>query len=74
MRPLLASLDSSAASAAYIITTTQIIMNIQKLTKLALAGLIFAGLCFATGCEKQPEDKAADAIEDAGDAVRDATN
>ncbi len=49
-------------------------MKIQTLTKLALASLIFAGLCFTTGCEKKPEDKAAEAIQDAGDAVRDAVN
>lgn len=49
-------------------------MTIKHMTKLALTALLFAGALFATGCEKQPEDKAADAIEEAGDAVRDATN
>ena len=49
-------------------------MNIKTLLKLVFAGLLFAGALFTTGCEKQPEEKAADAIEDAGDAVRDATN
>lgn len=50
------------------------IMKIQTLTKLALASLIFAGLCFTTGCEKSPEDKAADTMEEATDAVQDAAN
>lgn len=49
-------------------------MNIKQLTKLALTALLFAGALFATGCEKSPEDKAADAVEDAADAVKDATN
>lgn len=49
-------------------------MNIKTLTKLALTSLLFAGALFTTGCEKQPEEKAADAIEEAGDAVRDAVN
>ena len=48
------------------------IMNIKTLTKLALAGLFFAGAIFTTGCEKSPEDKAADAVEDAADAMKDA--
>ena len=47
-------------------------MNIKTLTKLALAGLFFAGAIFTTGCEKSPEDKAADAVEDAADAMKDA--
>jgi len=49
-------------------------MKLQTLTKLMLAGLIFAGLCFTTGCEKSPEDKAADAMEDAADSMKDALN
>lgn len=49
-------------------------MKIQTLAKLALAGLLFAGALFTTGCEKSPEDKAADVMEDAGDAIKDATN
>jgi hypothetical protein len=36
--------------------------------------LIFLGALFTTGCEKSPEDRAADAIEDAADAVEDALN
>lgn len=44
-------------------------MNIKTLTKLALASLFFAGAIFTTGCEKSPEDKAADAVEDAAGAV-----
>ena len=47
-------------------------MNIKTLIKLALAGLLLAGAIFTTGCEKSPEDKAADAMEDAGDAMKDA--
>jgi hypothetical protein len=49
-------------------------MKIQTLTNLALASLIFAGLCFITGCKKSPEDKAADTMEEATDAVQDAAN
>lgn len=49
-------------------------MNIKKLTTLAFAGLLFAGALFTTGCEKSPEDKAADAIGDAKDAMKDAVN
>lgn len=49
-------------------------MNIRKLTTLAFAGLLLAGAIFTTGCEKSPEDKAADAIGDSKDAVKDATN
>jgi hypothetical protein len=49
-------------------------MNIKKLTTFALTSLLFAGALFTTGCEKSPEDKAADAIKDAADAVKDATN
>jgi hypothetical protein len=50
------------------------IMKIQTLTKLALTGLIFAGLYFTTGCEKSPEENAADTMEEATDAVQDAAN
>jgi PBP1b-binding outer membrane lipoprotein LpoB len=49
-------------------------MKMKQLTKIALTALLFAGALFATGCEKQPEEEAADAIEEAGDAIRDATN
>ena len=45
------------------------IMKIQTLTKLALTGLIFAGLYFTTGCEKSPEENAADTMEEATDAA-----
>lgn len=48
-------------------------MSIQTLTKLALSGLIFAGLLFATGCGESPQDEAADAMEEAGDAIEQAT-
>ena len=49
-------------------------MNIKKLTTLAFAGLLLAGAIFTTGCEKSPEDQAADAIGEAKDAIKDATN
>jgi hypothetical protein len=49
-------------------------MSIKKLTTFALTSLLFAGALFTTGCEKSPEDKAADAMEDAADAVKDAVN
>jgi hypothetical protein len=49
-------------------------MTIKKLSALALTSLLFAGALFTTGCEKSPEDKAVDAMEDAADAVKDATN
>jgi outer membrane lipoprotein-sorting protein len=48
-------------------------MKLQNLTKLMLAGLIFAGLCLS-GCEKSNEDKAADAVNDAANAVSDAVS
>ncbi len=47
-------------------------MNIKKLTTLAFAGLLLAGAIFTTGCEKSPEDKAADAIGDAKESMKDA--
>jgi hypothetical protein len=51
----------------------------KKLSTLALAALMFGGIAFLTGCgEKSEADKAADAVEDAGekaaDAIKDATN
>jgi len=46
----------------------------KKLSKLFLIALGFVGLCFFTACEKSPEDKAADAMEDAADAMKDAVN
>jgi hypothetical protein len=49
-------------------------MKIKSITTLALTALLFAGALMTTGCEKSPEDKAADAIGDAKDAVKDATN
>lgn len=49
-------------------------MTIQHMTKLALTALLFTGALFATGCEKQPEEKAAEAIEEAGEALPEATN
>lgn len=41
----------------------------MKITKLALIGLLFAGALFTTGCEKSPADDAADAVEEAAEAV-----
>jgi len=49
-------------------------MKLKSLTTLALTGLLFAGALLTTGCEKSPEDKAADAIGEAKDAIKDATN
>lgn len=49
-------------------------MKIQTLAKLALAGLLFAGALFTTGCEKSPEDEATDVMQDASDAMEEATN
>lgn len=49
-------------------------MKIQQLTKITLAGLLFAVALLTTGCEKSPEDKAADAIGEAKDAMQDAIN
>jgi len=51
----------------------------KKLTTLALATLMLGGIAFFTGCgEKSEAEKAADAIEDAGekaaDALKEATN
>lgn len=51
----------------------------KQLSTLALAALMFGGIAFLTGCEpKSDAEKAADAIEDAGenaaDAIKDATN
>ena len=51
----------------------------KKLTPLALSILMLSGIAFLTGCEpKSDAEKAADAIEDAGenaaDAIKDATN
>jgi hypothetical protein len=48
------------------------IMNIKTLLKLGMASLLFLGLFFVTACEKSNSEKAADAVEDAGDAVGDA--
>jgi len=46
-------------------------MNIKTLLKLGLTAFLFLGLFLATGCEQSNSEKAADAVEDAGDAVGD---
>lgn len=45
----------------------------KKLSTLALTALMFGGIAFLTGCgEKSEANKAADAIEDAGEKTADA--
>ncbi|CAA6689918.1 MULTISPECIES: hypothetical protein [unclassified Lentimonas] len=49
-------------------------MELKKLSTLFIASLMLAGTCLVTtGCgEKSDADKAADAVEDAGDKAADA--
>jgi hypothetical protein len=49
-------------------------MELKKITQLCLSVLMFTGAClFITGCgEKSDADKAADAVEEAGEAASDA--
>ena len=49
-------------------------MELKKLSTLFIASLMLAGTCLmTTGCgEKSDADKAADAVEDAGDKTADA--
>jgi hypothetical protein len=47
-------------------------MKMQQLTKIVLAGLLFSSALLTTGCEKSPQDKATDAINEAKNAMQDA--
>ncbi|WP_269523996.1 hypothetical protein [Coraliomargarita parva] len=59
--------DSSLGSTY---TNNPHIMKFVKLTLLMLSFVVFAGL--TTGCGKSDEEKAADAVEDAAGAMKDA--
>ena len=48
-------------------------MELKKLYTLFIASLMLAGTCLMTGCgEKSDADKAADAVEEAGENAADA--